>query len=507
MMLVRAEGPPTRHSKITEAMPGQLSEQPFAELLRECYLSSLSGAVRLERERDKAVVYLEDGKLGFAASNLRELRLAEYLRKRNLIADAQLDALGANRSDAALVNAITTNGVLNKGTIQEIVGQLVADTVRVTLLWPSGTWEYDERARLAEASAVKLDIPGLLIEASRKMGLKFVSARMSNPAEVISPVGNSQKADQLQPAEAFILSRLDQPMTLAELVQLSGQREMDALRGIYGLALAGYLLRSDWPAILPASKTKSASAQSAPQPNLAEEDLHRFLARIDQATNHYEILDVPSNSDPELIKRSYYNFARRFHPDRFHGQKDVHARLESAFASITQAYETLTDISQRNTYDARLSALEKLRRIGEAAPKAKGSTKDASEVSQIANETGSFAERSFKEGFAALQLGHVETAITHLAAAVQANPRESRYRAYYGRALASTGRSQRLAETELQAAIRMEPNNTSYRLMLAQLYYELAFYRRARSEIERLLELDPNHGPARALLEKLAGKN
>jgi tetratricopeptide (TPR) repeat protein len=185
----------------------------------------------------------------------------------------------------------------------------------------------------------------------------------------------------------------------------------------------------------------------------------------------------------------------------------VHARLESAFASITQAYETLTDISQRNTYDARLSALEKLRRIGEAAPKAKGSTKDASEVSQIANETGSFAERSFKEGFAALQLGHVETAITHLAAAVQANPRESRYRAYYGRALASTGRSQRLAETELQAAIRMEPNNTSYRLMLAQLYYELAFYRRARSEIERLLELDPNHGPARALLEKLAGKN
>lgn len=495
-------------------MPGQLSEQPFAELLRESYLSSLSGAVRLERERVKAVVYLEEGRLSFAASNLRELRLAEYLRKRNLIADAQLNALGANRSDAALANAITTNGVLNKGTIQEIVGQLVADTVRVTLLWPSGTWEYDERARLAEASAVKLDIPGLLIEASRKMGLKFVSARMSNPAEVISPVSNSQEADQLQPAEAFILSRLDQPMTLAELVQLSGQREMDALRGIYGLALAGYLLRSDWPAILPASKTKSAPSattapsQTASQPTLAEEDLHRFLTRIDHATNHYEVLDIPSNCDSELIKRSYYNFARRFHPDRFHGQKDVHARLESAFARITQAYETLTDISQRNTYDARLSALEKLRRIGEAAPKAKGSTKDASEVrSKTTNETGSFAERSFKEGFAALQLGHVETAITHLAAAVQANPRESRYRAYYGRALASTGRSQRLAETELQAAIRIEPNNTSYRLMLAQLYYELAFYRRARSEIERLLELDPNHGPARALLEKLAGKN
>ena len=64
-------------------MNGQLSEQPLAELIREISSRSLGGRLRLEHDRVHVVVYFENGNIGYAASNLRTLRLREYLRKAN----------------------------------------------------------------------------------------------------------------------------------------------------------------------------------------------------------------------------------------------------------------------------------------------------------------------------------------------------------------------------------------------------------------------------------------
>jgi predicted Zn-dependent protease len=90
--------------------------------------------------------------------------------------------------------------------------------------------------------------------------------------------------------------------------------------------------------------------------------------------------------------------------------------------------------------------------------------------------------------------------------AAQTCPHEARYRAYYGRALALSGKAQRTAEMELQEAVRLEPNNPAYHFMLAQLYYELKFIKRARAEAIRALELDPKYAEAQALIRKLPAK-
>jgi hypothetical protein len=42
--------------------------------------------------------------------------------------------------------------------------------------------------------------------------------------------------------------------------------------------------------------------------------------------------------------------------------------------------------------------------------------------------------------------------------------------------------------------------------MLAQLYYELKFIKRARAEAIRALELDPKYAEAQALIRKLPAK-
>jgi len=101
-------------------------------------------------------------------------------------------------------------------------------------------------------------------------------------------------------------------------------------------------------------------------------------------------------------------------------------------------------------------------------------------------------------------MGQRNVAMGLLASAARAVPTESRYRAYYGRVLALSVSTRRLAETELLAAIKLEPNNSEYRVMLAELYKELGFTVRARSEAERAVASDQNNRKARELLKTLS---
>jgi len=69
--------------------------------------------------------------------------------------------------------------------------------------------------------------------------------------------------------------------------------------------------------------------------------------------------------------------------------------------------------------------------------------------------------------------------------------------------LAGAERTRRAAEAELQAAIKIEPNNSEYRLMLAELYRALGLKLRAKGEAERAVAADPNNRKARELLRAL----
>ncbi len=48
------------------------------------------------------------------------------------------------------------------------------------------------------------------------------------------------------PTEVFLLSRLDQPMPLHELLAISGLGEEETLALLYSLALAGLVEREHW---------------------------------------------------------------------------------------------------------------------------------------------------------------------------------------------------------------------------------------------------------------------
>jgi curved DNA-binding protein CbpA len=502
---------PTQQYALQE-MAGQLSEHSTAELIQEICASTLSGALRLEKERLKVAVYFEDGKAIYAAANVRELRLSEYLRAHRLVPEHQLATFNG-QSDQALSATLVSKGIIDTVGVETVLAAFFLNIIRVPLSWKEGTWEFDDRTRLAETLQIKVDTAGLLLEFARRA--EFDCKQFPNPDEVISPIQDQPASTSLSPSEGFVLSRVSEPIKLSELVLLSGLPEMEVLKTVHALVLAGFLRRESRVDVLKegAAKHKPAPKPSPPptpviiaaevQGLTEEEELKQFFDRMERAVTHYEVLDVSSSSEVSEIKRAYYSLARRYHPDRFHSKIDVHSRVESAFARIAQAYETLINQKHRATYDAKLAAQDRARKIGEAAPKAR---KDS--APKTANKEGSAvnAEKSFRDGYAALQLGQTAVAITHLAAAAKAAPDEPRYRAYYGQALATNGRSHRLAEIEMQAAVKLEPQNVSYRIMLARLFFDLGFVKRAKSEVERVLELEKDNSEANELLQLLQAK-
>lgn len=503
-------------------MNGQLNEHPLAELIREILLHRLGGTLRLKHEAVKAVVYFEAGEIIYAASNLRELRLHEYLRKQGLVSAEQLESLGNDRSDPSLACALTERRILDQQTVTRVTCKQVSDLLRVMLLWTEGTWELDERAHLGEPIRVKLNVAELLLQAARKMDLHLVASRLSNPFEKISPVPGLPEFGKLSPSEGFVLSRVDGPMELNHLVTLSGLGDLEVIKTVYALNLAGFLEREYWPGAFRKERAKVGASVSSSE--ISEEpvappdvsvhtlaaELEELLDRLKGASSHYEILDVESTADASELKRSYYALARRYHPDRFHLQAGtpLHANIESAFARIAQAYVTLADPAQRSGYDAKLAARLKTRQLVTELPKSSkrvqappGAKKRDHENSPETEWTR--AESSFKEGFVALQQGQKQVAIVNLAAAARLAPGEARFRAYYGRALAGMPDTRRLAEAEMQAAIKLDPENSAYRLMLAELYCDLGFPRRAAGELKRVISSDPNNAAAQNLMRRL----
>lgn len=495
-------------------MNGQLGDQPLAELIREISAKSIGGRLQLQHDRVKAVIYFNKGALLYAASNLRQLRLREYLLKAG-INEIALNRYDERQADLELVRALTRDHLLSPATAAQIQTRQVLDVILLALSWGEGKWEFDQKSRLSEPPEIKLDSRALLLEAGRRTPAKFVASRFRVPGELISPLSEPEVLDNLLPAEVFLLSRLDGPTPLNELIAVSGLGENETLTLVYSLALAGLLQREHWKASF-RSQTPTAVAEpepekpTAPEPPPLEqsanetEDVESFLERLNNAQTHYQVLEVGEDASPTHMKTKYYELARRYHPDRFRkAEASLLPRLESAFARITQAYDTLRDDRLRANYDAKLKARQKAEQLAEAAPKPAPPASQPASVKDAAAAIAARAEQQFKEGFAALELGERKSAIGYFAAAANAVPNEPRYRAFYGKLLAQQEHTRRAAETELQAAIKLDPKNGEYRVMLAELYRDLGMMLRARGEAERALASDPDNRQARDLLRAL----
>lgn len=102
-------------------------------------------------------------------------------------------------------------------------------------------------------------------------------------------------------------------------------------------------------------KTAAKDSTGADQKNTPVEDVfpgsaEQEIDRIKNAPNHYAILHVSADAENAQMKKNYYTLARMLHPD-----KCQLPGAEEAMTSVSQAYDTLTNVVKKTLYDQFLS--------------------------------------------------------------------------------------------------------------------------------------------------------
>jgi curved DNA-binding protein CbpA len=496
---------------------GSLVQNSVAELLIEASESKLDGSFRLSNTNRKVIIYFRNGDLVFAVSNAREHRLFEVFLQQTNIAKEKLVGLPV-LNDFEFAQSIIAKGLADSAKIQEIFIKQVEQIVKDSLCWQEGEWIFSALARVKDSINYKINLRALLLEHARTAPLEIIKRTFVNHEEAFSP--SDLKTDlPLSSLEAFVFYRFEaNPLKLNEIQLACGLPEEATLKAIYTLWLAGLLKRhhrvfSEEQVITIRSarlqpkreETQeqvanvqvanvhvkvdlSKAKEEADKESQLEEsqELEAYLKRVENASNYYELLGVLPTSSTNEIKTAYFRIAKKFHPDRYH--KDVgtelHKRIQSAFSEIAKAYEVLKDEKSRKSYDLKYKD-----KIKSEEPKAE--------------DPRSIAEKSFEEGYKLLMNQEYEAAYPFLARATHLDPGNAKYHAYFGKLLSADEKMRFKAEEEIRIAINMEPKNALYRIMLAELYIDYGFYRRAEGELKRLLDIEPNNQQALKMLKEL----
>ncbi|HEX8734917.1 MAG TPA: DnaJ domain-containing protein [Pyrinomonadaceae bacterium] len=537
---------------------GSLHEHPLAELLVEAATARLSGSFRLGSHAQKAMIYLRGGEIVFAVSNARQHRLFEMLLQSGKVPAAQITGIPNFANDQQLSEALLARESLSQADVHRLFTRQTEEIVKSALLWQEGEWTFSPLVRIRESINYKIETRKILFEYARSLSPDKIVRRFRSFQETfgLNPTPDAQL--ELATHESFLLSRFEKSfLKIQEIVALGGLPEAMTMQTLYVLWLGGLLYRQNWQAAFSERKISAilsaklalksdeiigAEAENEPLAAAEEQplriykpikaEIHRpnggkkeetpppapeavkahdpleerrrteaYLKRVEEADTLYEVLGVAPSVKTAEIKTTYFALAKRFHPDLFHKESgtETHRRIQSAFTEIAHAYEILKDESSREIYDFKNREKISASASGTSAPKAKAPANSAEAQAALAKE-------SFDQGYSFLMDGDYEEALPLLTRAVHLAPANARYHVFYGKVLAADEKSVHKAESELQTAVKLDPNNSVFRLMLAEFYIEVGLYRRAEGELQRLLAMFPNNKEAQDLLDSLPKK-
>jgi len=513
-------------AKSTLEIEGNFLTHPFAELLVEIGEARLTGSLRVSDESKKCVVYFKTGRIVFAVSNARSARLFARLLAADRLKKEDLGKIPNFQNDIELVAFLQDAGFITNADRGRIFSDQIESIIVDLLSWTSGKWTFTSLARVRDGLEFEVDIRPLLLDYGRALPVEEVLIRFRSMDESFGAIsGAAASGLSLRPEEGFLLSRADQGAnTAADIAKIAAMPETKALHVVYTLWLAGLLNRRDWQPALseeaisvmkmarlelkkeartfgvaveaPGTTATEISEPAAPEPEPPKEKpltVDEYLARVEPAATYYDVLGIDIKATIPEIKQAYFSLAKMFHPDRYHAEGgSIFQRVQHAFTELTQAHETLKVNETRDLYDYRKRKELIARQERRPTDPSSGTGRDSSEAAD-----------HFEQGFDLLSEDKFEAALPFLARAANYSPKTARYRAYYGKALSADEAQRFRAESEIQAAIKLEPENAEFRLLLAEFFLKYNLNKRAEGELNRLLAIFPSNRQAREMLERI----
>lgn len=462
----------------TGILSGRVEDFSLGDILLGIHRSGKTGLLHFTSGKVHKVVYLKDGDMIFASSNLRTDWLGDLLLQAGKITKEQYDESTEQMKKTHRRHGVVMveMGFIDAKTLQWAIKTAVENVIVSLFAYREGNFMFHEGPLpTSERVTLRLSVANLIYRGMKRIRdtkyLEFLCPPINTALALSTDPMNLYQDVHLMEADRRVLTLVDSTRTIEDIIEQSGQPGHDVLSCLAALIAFGMVEvkdenHEDAPPVAPESISEKPRASM-------QQDILNSIENMYQACrsgSYYDVLSVTKNSTKDAIKRSYYRLAKEFHPDRHYTlPEDMKDKLTAIFTTLHTAYNTLTSDAQRAHYDS-MAAKEKI------SPK----------------DTAALAEENYQKGREAFAMGNYTQAERLFAEAAYLDANNHKFHFQHGLSMAKLGKFKD-AERALRRALMGDPFNADYLAEIGFVYLKLDLQLRAKGSFERALRFRLGH--------------
>lgn len=454
----------------------------IAVFLKDVFFNARTGRLSFKRLEVEKHFFFIKGKPIQVKTNVKSERLGEILFKLQKIQEHTFNNIEEFiQPNQPLGESLKRGGVIKEGDLREALAFQIRESLLGIFPFFDGELNFQEKEIQPIAEDLPaVDIPFIIDYGLRRMKYDPSLQRFFSGRKVV--LKNIRYAYFLTEEEKALLDRLATAQFIDRMsipARFSHENFFRCLYLFYCLDMVEVQAPDE------SFKKDDYAAESRKKLELDEleariEELKEIKSQLN-SRNYYELLGVSRVATEEEIKKAYFNLARKYHPDRFNNTISDHGLINEVFNAITTAYRTLSEPDKRKKYDQQLAAPQQ----------------------ETVDDLVRKAEIKYRQGRTLYNQGMYEEAIIFLEEAIRLKRARADYYLLLAMAESKLPAFKKKAEEDFLRALEMEPWNAEGYVGLGLLYLGEGLKVRAKKQLQRALEIDPDHHQARAALEEL----
>lgn len=465
------------------SVEGNLAETDFPRILHNLYTLRATGLLHIEHNELKKVVYIRNGYPIFVRSNLVREFLGQMLVRTGLLSDEQLQEslAAAKETGQRHGTALIQMGLLTPHQLNEVLRDQVVEKLLDIFSWPNGSYrfvqarEFKQNVTSIDLSPANLILQGLRGYASRVQLQKILEPFLDKYLqEAENPLYRFQEIE-LSGADQRVLNDCLGDKTLRDTLKryTLSRKEVEPL--LAALIRTGIVVGRQQP--VAEQREESGCAEPEDLRSKRENFLKDYAWMMEQ--DYFTLLGVGESESKELVRKSYYNLVKKYHPDRFFEQDvllDLKDKVNTLFQRISDAHETLVDAKAKARYISDL--------------------KGESKKTTTSLETILEAETAFQRGMVFFRVKKYLEAEQAFAEALELNPNEAEYLMYqaWSAYKANPKATEVILHTrkKLMRAAELNPRLSLAHLYLGYICKDEGNEKEAQRRFERAIQHNPN---------------
>jgi curved DNA-binding protein CbpA len=463
-------------------MGKRIIESPVPFVLRKIFIEKSSGELRLNGENFEKSLYFSDGNLCFAKTNVLHERLGEILFKIGKINQTQfwdIHKLLSGQKDK-IGNLMVKNNFLSQKDLYFGLIYQVRVIALSTFSLTSGEWEFISAIPdIPEDSKFKIELPVIFSEGVQRF--KSLPLFKNN----------------------FFYRSLQLKPILTEVKSFFSSTEIDFYKklGSYSPAQAGQVAAKMnvpedvyWQKLMFFFLLNILEFTDIAVDNEISKNIEELITLYEKLKtkeiDYYELFNLKNTANFNEIKDVYYQYAKKFHPDRFGDAPDPELREKAnfVFSRINKVFEVLSNEEKRREYDI----------------KGYKEIQNNDKINENLIEKANLFYRKAKTLYSQKRFWEASSLLEE---AVRNDPNKAPYILLLGLSQSNIPTLRRVAEKNFQKVVDMEPWNAEPLVALGLLFLSEKLDKRAEGFFRKALSIDPDHEVARSKIAELTHVN